>query len=451
MGFVVHLDEPRVIMGNVTRRLLPVLALLACAGVAEAAPKRKVKIESDPPGATVYFNSKEDGAVCTTPCTVDAPVGDTPIIVELENHKQLFESLVVSAKRPVTVKYKLVPAIGTLNVRGPTGAKISVDGEDKGKAPASFTLPAGTHTVILTLDGKKIATEFVDVLSNDEVTIEGKAVAAPKIKNDDPVEEVEGTGGGGEAGVTASTTTVAPARTRGPYLSLAVAIDVGFRDFTYDKPLTMNLSPEKEGGQVLVGPVAEVYPGTLAGIHFLRGLSLLVRFGYGVNSQAVKQKVSMMTTSAKTFWRAFEVSLRHRWTIKQAMTLEVGGGYVRDQYQFSGNADDIELVPDADYQNIRLGVRASALLGSVEPYLAVENRIVLSGGAIEERFDDASASGVRAVLGAQSSFGAVSVRVEGAINYYSWSFTSNDATDKYRASGGTDSIKFITAAIGYAY
>lgn len=450
-----HLHVARVIIINVTRRLLPVLALLACAGIAEAAPKKKVKIESDPPGATVYFNSKEDGAVCTTPCTVDAPVGDTPIIVELENHKQLFENLVVSARKPTSVKYKLVPAIGTLNVRGPTGAKISVDGEDKGKAPTSFSLPAGTHTVVLTLDGKKIATEFVDIPSNDEVTVEGKSVATSKIKQDDPVEETEDTsngdsGGAGETGVTSSITT-GPATPRGPYISLAVAVDVGFRDFTYDKPLTMNLSPEKEGGQVLVGPVAEIYPGTLAGIRFLRGLSLLVRFGYGVNSQAVTQKVSMTTTSAKTFWRAFEVSLRHRWTIKRAMTLEVGGGYVRDQYQFSGDRDDIALVPDADYQNIRLGVRASALLGKVEPYLAVENRIVLSGGALERRFDDASASGVRAVAGAEMKFGAVSIRVEGAINYYSWSFTSNDADDMYRASGGTDSIKFITAAIGYAY
>jgi hypothetical protein len=438
----------------VISRFAPVLGVLVLASIADAAPKKRVKIDSEPPGATVYFNSKEDGPVCTTPCTVDAPVGDTPIIVELENHKQLFENLVVTARRPVTVKYKLVPAIGTINVRGPTGAKITVDGEDKGKAPNSFSVPAGTHNVVLTLDGKKVLTDFIDVPSNDEVTVEGKA-SEPKpkvaIKEEEEEEEEETGGGTATTGVTSTATPASSAPRRGPYVSLAVAMDVGFRNFTYDNPETDNLSEEKEGGQVLVGPVAEIWPGTLAGIRFLRGLSLLVRFGYGVNKQAVKQTSSMTTTSATTFWRAFEVSLRHRWTIKKAMTLEVGGGYVRDQYQFEGMVEDIDLVPDADYQNVRLGLRVSALLGSIEPYATIENRLVLSGGAIEKRFDDASASGARAALGAEARFGAVTMRIEGALNYYKWSFTSNETTDKWRADGGTDSIKFITAAVGYAY
>jgi hypothetical protein len=348
------------------------------------------------------------------------------------------------------VKYKLVPAIGTINVRGPTGAKIIVDDAEKGRAPNSFSVPAGTHTVVLILDGKKVATEFVDVPSNDEVTIEGKAVAESKQKKEEVVEPEDGDPDTTSAGVS-TTVVVAPAPARGPYISLAVAMDIGFRNFEYDKPLTDNLSPEKEGGQVLVGPVAEIWPGTLAGVRWLRGLSVLLRFGYGVNSQAVKQKVSMTTTSAKTFWRAFEVSVRHRWTIKQAMTIEVGGGYVRDQYQFEGMVQDIDLVPDADYQNVRFGLRASALLGSIEPYLTVENRLVLSGGTIEKRFGDASASGARVAAGAEAKFGAVNVRIEGALNYYSWTFKSNDTGDKWRASGGTDSIKFITAAVGYAY
>ena len=441
---------------------MPVLGTLALVGTASAAPKKKVKIDSEPQGATVYFNSKEDGPVCQTPCETDAPVGDTPIIVELENHKQLFENLVVTARKPVKVKYKLVPAIGTLNVRGPAGAKILVDDVDKGTAPNSFSVPAGTRTVVLVLDGKKLPAQFVDVPSNDEATVEGKAPTnnkkpPPKIEEKEEEEEEEVGGGGATTGSTPAggevggTVTPESPRTRGPYVSLAVAMDIGFRNFTYDNPMTDNLSPEKEGGQVLLGPVAEIFPGTLAGQRWLRGLSLLVRFGYGVNPQVVKQKVSMTNTDAKTFWRAFEVSLRHRWSFKDTATVEVGGGYVRDQYQFSGPQEDIDLVPDADYSNVRFGLRVGLLLGSIEPYASVENRLVLSGGNLEKRFDDADATGVRATAGAEAKFGAVGVRVEGALNYYSWSFKSNEMTDKFRASGGTDSIKFISAAIGYSY
>ena len=425
------------------------LVVLACVATAEAAPKKKVRIESDPPGATVYFNSKEDGPVCTTPCTVDAPVGETSIIVELENHKQLFENLVVTAKKPSVVKYKLLPAIGTINVKGPAGAQITVDDEDKGKAPAKFEVPAGTHTVILTVDDKKSATEFGDVASNDEVVVEGKAVASGKPKVEEETVEEETTTPSGSSDVSTSTsTTVTKKRERGPYVSLALAMDIGFRSFEYDNAETANLPPEKEGGQVLVGPVVEFWPFTVAGVRALRGLSLLVRFGYGVNSQPVKQ--SMMTTSAKTFWRAFEASVRHRWNLS-SLGLEVSGGFARDQYQFEGMVQDIDLVPDADYKTVRLGAKAALRLGTFEPYFGIENRIVLSGGTIEKRFDKASANGVRAVLGAEAKLGAVNLRLEGALNYYVWTFEYQSSMDTFRASGGTDSVKFITAAIGYAY
>ena len=426
--------------------------LLAATSVATAAPKRKVKIETDPPGATVYLNAKEDGPVCTTPCTIDAPVGDTPIIVELENHKQLFENLVVPAKKPVSVKYKLLPAIGTINVKGPAGARITVDDEDKGKAPAKFEVPAGPHTVVLTLDGKKVGTEFIDVEANDEIVVEGKATQTAVKNTDKEPEETETGGGGGDTTEVSTSTVVAAPRTRGPYIKIALAMDVGFRNFEYEgSDVSANLTPEKEGGQVLVGPVIEFYPGTVAKIRALRGLSLLFRFGFGVNSQAVKSKTTMMTTSAKTFWRSFELSLRQRWTIKEKISLEVGGGFVRDQYQFEGEIDDILLVPDADYQSVRVGGRVSALAGTFEPYVTFENRFVLSAGALQDRFDSASANGFRGALGVEAKLGAVTARLEGAINYYSWTFSYDSSMDNFRADSGTDSIKLITAAIGYSY
>ncbi len=429
------------------------LAFLGSA--ADAAPKRKVKIDTEPTGATVYLNAKEDGPVCTTPCTIDAPVGDTPIIVELENHKQIFEQLTVPAKKPLSVKYKLEPAIGTINVTGPAGARITVDDEDKGKAPTKIEIGAGAHTVILTLNGKQIASEFVEVAANDEVEVAGTpkkstgggAKAGPT--ETAAVEEPNGEDGE-TSGITATTTGPAKPR-RGPIVAISAVFDVGFRNFEYQDAKTPNLSSESEGGQVLVGPLVEVWPGTLLGIRALRGFSVMLKFGYGVNSQQVTEKMTGVATDAKTFWRSFETSARQRWRIGDAATIEVGGGYVRDQYQFSGNAADIKLVPDADYQSVRVGLRASALFGTVEPYLAAENRLVLSGGPIAERFDDASASGLRAALGVAMKLGAFDMRLEGALNRYSWTFKSNETTDEFRASGGTDSIKFISVVAGYAY
>jgi hypothetical protein len=112
---------------------------------------------------------------------------------------------------------------------------------------------------------------------------------------------------------------------------------------------------------------------------------------------------------------------------------------------------DIDLVPDADYKTVRLGAKAALNLGTIEPYLSVENRIVLSGGTLENRFSKASANGFRGVLGAEAKLGAVSLRLEGAINYYVWTFEYQSSMDTFRADGATGSVKFITAAVGYAY
>ena len=82
-------------------------------GNTQATRTSKVTIETDPPGAKVYFNVKEDGEICTTPCTVDAPVGETPIIVEAENRRSIIENLVVPRKTAVAKGTKTLKVIGT--------------------------------------------------------------------------------------------------------------------------------------------------------------------------------------------------------------------------------------------------------------------------------------------------------------------------------------------------
>src|SRR5262249_61744723 len=83
---------------------------------------------------------KEDGEVCTTPCTVDAPIGETPIIVEAENRRSIIENLVVPRKtaRPMRVLYKLKPALGAIVIEGGDGAAILIDEQTQGFAPRRF-------------------------------------------------------------------------------------------------------------------------------------------------------------------------------------------------------------------------------------------------------------------------------------------------------------------------
>ena len=429
-----------------------VVLVLAFAGKATAEVKRDVQVETDPPGADVYLNSKDDGSVCKTPCTIKAPVGETIVIVEIANHLPLVENITVPRRgKPATARFKLVRAVGTLNVKGPEGATIRVGDVDKGKAPAKIEIDAGPHTITLIKNGKQVLQDLIEVEANEEVVVRGKDVAtAAPTPDPDVVDTGEPTEPARPPGVGAR---VKPPRApRGKIVALSGLFDVGLRRFRYENvDTTSTLRKEDEVGQVIAGPMIEVWPGTLAGIRALRGLALVGRIQFPVNKQPVTGGGLMGTTT--TFWQSLEVSLRHRWTFAGKGTVEVGTGFVRDQHQFNtDNTDNLRLVPDADYQSIRIGVRGSLLIGKLEPYLAAENRIVMSGGkVIEDRFSlGASATGLRGALGVGAHVGAFAARLEGSFTRYAWTF-KYDTMDEFKADGASDSIVMISAALGYAY
>jgi hypothetical protein len=429
-------------------RALVITACLALGPVGSAmagGKTSKVTIETDPPGAKVYFNLKEDGEICTTPCTVDAPIGETPIIIEAENRKSVIENLVVPRKtvRPMKVAYKLDPAVGALVVEGGAGATIKIDDADQGKAPRRIEdVQAGAHHVVLERNGKKIYDDFVEIETGRDATVTPTVAVAAE------------PAGGDEPAIAAVEPPAAPRDRSAPSVSVTLAVDAGFRQFSYKGNTTpRDQRDDREAGQLLVGPIVELWPTRLLGLGLLRGLALYARFELGVNKQDVSVENDAMALRLQTSWRSLEVSVHHRWTIRGAATLEVGGGYTDDRYAFTGDAQDRRIVPDAAYKTVRIGGRASLLVGSLEPYLTFENRIVLSGGALEDRYaNGTSTSGVRGSLGAVKRFGKLDVRVEGTLTLYSWTFRP-DASDMTapQATGGRDFIQNVMLAVGYSY
>lgn len=426
---------------------------------AARAQKRDVPIESEPPGADVYLNSKDDGSLCKTPCTIKVPVGEAIVILEIADHVSLVEGIDVPKRGKVPVaRFKLVRAVGTLVVKGPEGALIRLGDVPRGKAPAKLEVDAGPHTLTLTLNGKQVLQDLIEVEANEEFVVQGKDVAAA------------GGGGGGGGGEDGEELVVidggeegtpeepkggvaksgAPTVKRDPYVALTGLVDIGFRYFTYKGVLTESTLPDAEElAQVIAGPLLELWPGRLAGVRPLRGLALYGRMQFPLNKQQVSGGALMGTVT--TFWQSLEIGARQRWTFSKG-TVEVGAGFVRDQHQYSGSTADLMRVPDADYRVVKLGVRGSLLLGVVEPYAALENRVVLSGGdAIEDRFSlGATANGFRGALGATAKLGPIDARIEGSATRYSWEFKF-DNDDAFKATGASDSILMISAGFGYAY
>lgn len=428
------------------RAVVATLLLGVCAGSADAGSGRKVAIESDPAGASVYINEKEAGPACTsTPCTIEAPPGEVTIIIELANHASSFQDIVIPKRgRIPKVTVKLSPAVGTIVVDGPAGANVQVDDEPKGTAPTRIDVNEDAHHVVVTQNGKTLYDQFVEVTTGGETTVTPKQVAT----GGGDSEESEGSGteiGGGDI-----VKTVTPKRSRDRFISASAAVDIGFRTFTYSGVETpQKLRDEREGGQVLAGPLIEFWPGELAGIDPLRGLSVLARLQFGLNSQAVTGNGIMDKTN--TFWQSMEFSLRYRKRFASKFTAEAGVGYVRDQYQFEGNTQDLKLVPDVDYQSIRLGLRGSVILGKVEPYVIIENRVVTDGGKLTERFAEGTeASGYRGALGVNARMGSFLGRFEASILNYSWDIKFDPASE-FRATGASDSIRQLQLAVGYQY
>jgi hypothetical protein len=429
--------------------------VLGLARSAAAGPKTsKVTIETDPPGAKVYFNVKEDGEVCTTPCTVDAPIGETPIIVEAENRRSLIENLVVPRKttKPMRVQYKLKPALGTLVIDGGDGATITIDDQSQGTAPRRFDdILAGAHHVVLEKNGKKLYDAFVEIEIGREATVSAPRVAAAEPAPSPPIE-----------GPAVVETAAPPAPSGGPTFAVTATTDVGFRQFSFNYPTNgaATQQNDREVGQVLTGAMIELWPTTLLRLGVLPGLALYGRFALGVNPQAVTRRDSktgmVNDTTLTTAWRTFEISGRHRWMVASAGAIEVSAGYLSDRFQFHtddpvNGPGERSVVPDAAYKAVRIGARVSLLVGRLEPYLAAENRVILSGGVLEHRYDlGGSANGYHFALGAAFHLGHFDIRADTSLSVYSWTFRAR-TTAADTADSGSDLIEKIGVAVGYVY
>ena len=459
-------------MGRVAP-LAGALVAAAC-GAAWADSTHRIRVETTPPGAHVYLGDKSSGPKCeATPCEFDAPLGDDILIVELEDHDPVLDTIEVKRsrdKKPQVFHYDLKGSVATIVVDDPRakGASIQIDGKEKAKAPAHVEVDAGGHQVIVKLGGKTLFEDFVEVNSGEEKQIQvaagggggdgdgdgsgsdGDGDGDGSDGGDGSAGHADGSGsahdGGGDGGAIHKPAPVPAARER--FLLAQLVMDVGWRRFHYEHPVNGLAPNEGEDGQVIGGPAIELWPAELLHSTHLRGLSLFLRAEFKVNSLDVKDGMTGATL-ATTSWNSFEASLRQRWQT-DAFGVEVSGGYVRDMIQYDGDEASLMMLPSADYQSIRIGARAYLRSGHLEPYLAAETRLVLAGGSLQDNFRNASATGLRGAAGVEATFGAIFTRVEGSYLQYSWTYPT-DVTPPQPATGASDKIFGFSISAGYQY
>jgi len=433
--------------------LLVVVAVAAAsASVADARPGksgqksrkkpiagRKVHIETVPAGASVFVGDKESGPAGTTPIDLTLPYGEQVVILELDGFLPRFETIVVEEgdSTTLTFAYELDSAKATLVVQPdasravPRGTKVLIDGVEKGAPPVRAEVEVGAHQVQVTAPGQQAYEEWVEVEGGEE-----HVMTIP-------------TGGLG-VGTTATAERPPHRRRGGPIGTLRTGVEIGFRRFRYDNPQTGNLRPYDANGSAHLVIDAELHPWRRwYPNHVLDRISLIGGAGYSPVIVATDNQ----GMSVNGYWRSQHAGLRVR-ALDRSVAVDVDAGWVRTLYTFrDADAALVDDVPDVDYNMLRLGLRMLRKLGAIgEAWAAVDDRIVLSAGALEDRFRAASINGFDVRAGGAAYFMSrhLEARVEAHYTRIGWTFQSQPM-DAYRADGGTDSLFGITFTVGGTY
>ena len=121
--------------------LLSSVAGAACAEEPQASGLLKVRASA--PGAEVYL----DGALIgTVPLTAVVPAGPHQIRVVADNFDPYVRKVDIQPDRTTELQASLIPGSGTVEFTGPPGARLWVDGKDKGDLPIRLRdLAPGAH------------------------------------------------------------------------------------------------------------------------------------------------------------------------------------------------------------------------------------------------------------------------------------------------------------------
>ena len=143
-----------------------------------------LKVETTPPGATIYLDRKDLGARGTSPRTIALVPGRTTVLAELANHELgKSESVELRQGGEATVQLALVPILGKVKVevaKDGEGAQVRVDREDGPVlcvAPCELDAPPGRRVLYVSKAGFQTADVAVEVIAKGSVVARPRMVA----------------------------------------------------------------------------------------------------------------------------------------------------------------------------------------------------------------------------------------------------------------------------------
>lgn len=136
----------------------------------------RLRVETTPPGATIWLDRKNLGSLGQSPRTFAAAPGPHRVIVALEGHREVEQPVTLERGVEVRVQIPLAPSTGVLRVGSrPTGAVVrrgDAQGPVLGTTPLRLDLPLGPAQIHLSAIGHESAQPTVVVSETATVTME---------------------------------------------------------------------------------------------------------------------------------------------------------------------------------------------------------------------------------------------------------------------------------------
>ncbi len=134
-----------------------------------------IKVETTPPGATVYIDRKDLGSRGQSPRPLGVPEGKYQVLVELEGYEPAVVGPVeakLGSETRVPIALKRVVGKVRVTVEGAPGAAVHVDDEKAEvacNAPCDLEIPPGQHQLHFTRDGFQAPPRQITVVARETV------------------------------------------------------------------------------------------------------------------------------------------------------------------------------------------------------------------------------------------------------------------------------------------
>ncbi|MBS1121554.1 MAG: hypothetical protein H6Q90_3782 [Deltaproteobacteria bacterium] len=170
--------------------LLPLAVLLAWVTVttstAHAQPgcpnskpgKFKVKVDSTPPGAAVYIDSKQCPSVGVTPWSGMLNAGDITVIIEAPGYEPATKTFKVAKVRKLQELFVPLTRRPQIEVRADAdknliGATVTVDGQPMGQIQGPLVIPTtpARHLIEIKKDGFETLSQWVDLTTTPSIVL----------------------------------------------------------------------------------------------------------------------------------------------------------------------------------------------------------------------------------------------------------------------------------------